>query len=204
MHLYNSVGPNPQVVRTFMAEKGIDCEKIEVDLRGGENRRAPYNTEVNPAGQLPALRLDNGDILTEVTAICEYLDETTGGGELIGRTPEERAETRMWVRRNDLGIIEPMAAGFRFSVGLKMFQDRMRCLPEAADGMKACAQDKLAWLEEQIGDRTWICGERFSLADIILGVWLNFGGNVGQPLNPEFTRLTAWLARVNERPSMKA
>lgn len=204
MQLYNSVGPNPQVVRVFMAEKGIECEKIEIDLRGGENRRAPYNTEVNPAGQLPALRLDNGDVLTEVTAICEYLDETTGGGPLIGGTPEERAETRMWVRRNDLGIIEPMGNGFRFSVGLKMFQERMRCIPEAADGLKACAQDKLEWLEGQMAGKTWLCGERFSLADIILAVWLNFGANVGQPLNPEFTNLTAWLARVNERESMQA
>src|SRR3546814_13732842 len=75
MKFYNSVGPNPRVVALFMAEKGISIPEVVVDLRGGENRRAPYNVEVNPAGQTPALELDDGSILTEITAICEYLEE---------------------------------------------------------------------------------------------------------------------------------
>jgi len=50
MLLYNSIGPNPRVVRMFMAERGIDIPKIEIDLRGGENRREPYLGK-NPAGQ---------------------------------------------------------------------------------------------------------------------------------------------------------
>jgi len=78
MLLYNSIGPNPRVVRMFMAERGIDIPKIEIDLRGGENRREPYLSK-NPAGQSPALELDDGTILAEITAICEYLDETTLG-----------------------------------------------------------------------------------------------------------------------------
>ena len=91
MKFYNSVGPNPRMVRMFMAEKGFDVPKVEVDLRGGENRRAPYNVEVNPAGQTPALELDDGSVLTEITAICEYLEEVGKGPALIGATPEERA-----------------------------------------------------------------------------------------------------------------
>jgi glutathione S-transferase len=75
MKLYNSVGPNPRMVRMFMAEKGFDVPKVEVDLRGGENRREPYATKVNPAGQCPALELDDGTVLAEITAICEYVDE---------------------------------------------------------------------------------------------------------------------------------
>ena len=51
---------------------------------------------------MPALELDNGDIIAEITCICEYLDDRDGGSSLIGTTPEERAETRMWVRRIDL------------------------------------------------------------------------------------------------------
>src|SRR3546814_9688229 len=75
MKFYNSVGPNPRVVKLFMAEKGIEIPQVSVDLRGGENRRAPYNVDVNPAGQTPAAELDDGSILSEITAICEYLDE---------------------------------------------------------------------------------------------------------------------------------
>src|SRR5579883_3508510 len=89
MKLYTSVGPNPKVVRMFMAEKGIELPKVEVDIRGGENRREPYLSK-NPSGQSPALELDNGTVLAEITAICEYLDELYPKNSLIGTTPEER------------------------------------------------------------------------------------------------------------------
>ncbi len=84
MKFYNSVGPNPRVVKLFMAEKGIEMPEVMVDLRDGENRRAPYNIDVNPAGQTPALELDDGTILCEVTAICEYLEERFPDPALIG------------------------------------------------------------------------------------------------------------------------
>ncbi|MET4701272.1 glutathione S-transferase [Constrictibacter sp. MBR-5] len=203
MKLYNSVGPNPRVVRMFAAEKGIDLTKQEVDIRGGENRQGDY-LKVNPAGQCPALELDDGSVLTEITAICEYLEEKQPDPPLIGRTPEERAETRMWTRRVDLGIVEPLANGFRFSQGLKMFENRMRCLPEAADGLKACAQDKLAWLDGQMQGRTFIAGERMTLADVLLFCFLDFGTQVKQPLNPDLKNVNAWFARMAARPSAAA
>ena len=75
MKLYNSIGPNPHVVRMFMAEKGIEIPLVQVDLMAGENRREPY-LKKNTAGQMPALELDNGHCVTEITAICEYLEDT--------------------------------------------------------------------------------------------------------------------------------
>lgn len=203
MKLYNSVGPNPRVVRMFAAEKGIDLTKQEVDIRGGENRQGDY-LKVNPAGQCPALELDDGSILTEITAICEYLEEKQPDPPLVGRTAEERAETRMWTRRVDLGIVEPLANGFRFSQGLKMFENRMRCLPEAADGLKACAQDKLAWLDAQMEGRSFVAGERMTLADVLLFCFLDFGRQVKQPLNPELKNINAWFERMAARPSAAA
>ena len=111
MKLYNSIGPNPRMVRMFMAEKGFAVPKVEVDLRGGENRREPY-LQANPSGQLPALELDDGTVLAEITAICEYVDEVKKDTpSLIGDTPEERAKTRMWTRRIDLNIAEPATNG---------------------------------------------------------------------------------------------
>ena len=156
MKFYNSVGPNPRVVKLFMAEKGISLPEVEVDLRGGENRRPPYNSSVNPAGQTPALELDDGTVLTEITAICEYLEERFPDPALIGTTAEERAATRMWTRRVDLKICEPLTNGFRFAEGLPLFEPRMRCLPEAAAGLKAMAQDGLKWLDPLIADRAFI------------------------------------------------
>lgn len=204
MKFYNSVGPNPHMVRMFMAEKGLDVPKVEVDLRGGENRREAY-LKINPAGQCPALELDDGTVLAEITAICEYIDEIKKDTpSLIGDTPEERAATRMWVRRIDLNILEPAANGFRFSQGLKMFQDRVHCIPEAAEGLKESARKKLAWLDGQMGSKPFVTGDKLTMADILLYTFLEFLGKVGQPLDPANKNLTAWMGRMKARPSATA
>jgi glutathione S-transferase len=204
MKFYNSVGPNPHMVRMFMAEKGFDVPRVEVDLRGGENRREPY-LKVNPAGQCPALELDDGTVLAEITAICEYIDEIKKDTpSLIGDTPEERANTRMWVRRIDLNILEPALNGFRFSQGLKIFKDRVHCIPEAADGLKEAAKKKLVWLDGLLGSKPFIAGDKLTMADILLFTFLDFMGKVGQPLDPANSKLTAWMERMKARPSASA
>ncbi|MDB5418819.1 MAG: glutathione S-transferase, partial [Phenylobacterium sp.] len=156
MKLYQSIGPNPRVVTLFIAEKGLDVPRADVNLMGGENRQAPHLAR-NPAGQTPTLELDDGTCLAEITAICEYLEETHPSPALIGTTPEARAETRMWTRRVDLRICEPMANGFRFGEGLDLFKDRVLCVPEASPGLKAMARNGEEWLEGQLKG-PWICG----------------------------------------------
>ncbi|QUD87643.1 glutathione S-transferase family protein [Phenylobacterium montanum] len=203
MKLYNSIGPNPATVRMFMAEKGMKLDMVDVDLMGGENRRAPY-TGKNPAGQTPALELDDGRVISEITVICEYLDEVGPGPSLIGETPEERAITRMWTRRIDLNICEPMANGFRFSDGLGLFQDRVHCIPQAADDLKAITRERLTWLNGLIAGRPFICGDKITLADCLLFAFLAFGAQVGQPLDPANKNLAAWQERMKARPSAGA
>lgn len=203
MKLYNSVGPNPHVVRMFMAERGVDIPKEEIDIMAGANRQPDY-LEKNPHGQSPALVLDDGALITEITAICEYLDETSPGDSLIGATPEERAQTRRWTRWVDLKIVEPMTTAFRGAEGLPMFKDRVRCLPEAADGLKAFTQDNVAFLDKQMADRDYVAGDKFTLADILLFCFLAFGEQVGQPLNRDFKNVAAWFDKVSKRESVKA
>jgi glutathione S-transferase len=203
MKLINSVGPNPQVVRMFAAERGIRLTLEDIDIVAGANRQAAYLAK-NPSGQAPCLELDDGSVISEVTAICEYLDEKSPGQSLIGATPEQRAETRMWTRKVDLNICEPLANGFRFSEGLPLFKDRIVTVPEAAEGMKRIAQDRLTWLDKQMSGKTYLCGDRFSLADVLLYCFLAFGANVGQPLNPANANIQAWFDRIAARPSTKA
>ena len=202
MKLYNSMGPNPTVVRMFAAERGIELELHEVDLMAGENRQEEF-LQINPAGQLPALQLENGDILSEITAICEYLDEKDGSTSLIGTSPEERAETRMWVRRIDQGILENLANGFRYGEGKALFDGRMTLIPHASDDLKAIAQEKLIWLDGQMAGKQFICGDRFSLADVMLYAFLDFGVQVGQPVNEDNKNIMAWMERVKGRPSVE-
>ncbi len=203
MKLYDGMGPNPRLVRLFLAEKGIDVPLVKVDLLAGENRQPPY-TERNPFGQLPALELDDGRVISETVVICEYLEELHPQPALVGSTPEERASTRMWLRRLELSCTGPMADGFRFSEGLPLFQDRIRTLPEAADGLKAIARDGLMRLDGLMGDRPFVAGDRISLADVVLFAFLDFGKDVGQPLDPANKKLTAWFERMRARPSAAA
>jgi glutathione S-transferase len=203
MKFYTGMGPNPRMVRIFMAEKGIEISLEQVDLLAGENRRPPY-TDKNPAGQLPCLELDDGSHLAEITAICEYLEEIQPEPPLIGTTPEERAQTRMWTRRIDLNILEPLANGFRFGEGLEIFKDRIHVIPQAADDLKAIAREKLEWLNGMIEGREFIVGDRFTLADVLLYAFLEFGATVGQPLDAKLDNLQGWYTRVASRPSIEA
>lgn len=203
MKLINSVGPNPHVVRMFAAERGVDLPTEDIDIMTGANRQDDYLSK-NPSGQAPCLELDDGSYIAEITAICEYLDEVSAGKSLIGDTPEERAQARMWTRRVDLNICEPMANGFRFSEGLALFKDRIVTVPEAAEGLKRIAQDRLSWLDGQLDGKTFLCGERLTLADVLLYCFLAFGASVGQPLNPDNRNVQAWFDRMAQRPSADA
>lgn len=204
MKFYDSMGPNPKLVRMFAAEKGFAFDEVvKVDLGGGENRREPYLSK-NPAGQLPCVELDDGRVIAETIAICEWIEDRQPEPPLVGATPEERAETRMWVRRVEWKITQPMADGFRFAEGLPLFEKRIRTLPDAAPGLKAIARDGLAWLDGQLAGRDTVVPGRFTLADLTLFAFLEFGAMVGQGLDPALKNLARWHEKTAARPSAKA
>lgn len=204
MRLYNSIGPNPQIVRTFMAEKGITLDLIQVDLMAGENREGPYMAR-NPMGQTPALETDSGPIITEVSAICELLEELHPQPALIGNDAAERSETRMWMRRLDLGVMEPFMMGFRATAGRAFFAPRMELLSESAGAeVVGLMQGTIRKFDGLLEGRTWICGERFSLADIQLACFLLFGKSVGIGLPEGLSFFPGWLDRCAARESFSA
>jgi glutathione S-transferase len=203
MKLYTSVGPNPRVVRMFMAERGIELPVEDVDIVAGENLADNYKA-LNPSAQSPCLQLDDGSILAEVTVICAYLDEISDGASLIGDTPQQRAETRMWNRRFDARILEPMSLAFRSAEALEMFKDRCHVIPHAADDLKVTVQKSWAWLEPLMADKQYVCGDRFTLADIQLYIFADFGKMIGQGIPDDLPNLQAWYARVAQRPSVIA
>ena len=200
MKLYQSIGPNPRVVLMYLAETGLSVERQLVDIMTGENRKGDFLAK-SPLGHTPLLELDDGQRIAESIAICEYLDETLASHALLGGTPEERAQTRMLVRIIDQQAVVPMTLGFRGAEGLPMFQPRMLCLPDAAGDLKRQAADGLAAIDRIVGTGPWVAGDRFSLADILLYSFVEFGAMVGQPLDPALTNLAAWRDRVAARPS---
>jgi glutathione S-transferase len=204
MKLYDSIGPNPKMVRMFAAEKGFTFKEVQkVDIMKGENRQAPYLAK-NPAGGMPSVELDGGKIISETIAICELIEETKPQPVLIGANPTERAETRMWVRRVEWKIIQPLTDGFRFAEGLPLFKTRMYTAPEAAPGLKAIAQEGFRWLDAQLAGRDTIVPGRFSLADVALFALAEFGSSVGQTIPAECKNVQRWYEATKARPSAKA
>ena len=112
MKLHESPSPNARRVHIFMAEKGIDCERVTVDIRGGENISADYLAK-NPGGRVPMLELDDGTFIGESIAICRYLEGLHPQPCLFGDTPLSSAQIEMWQRRVELNLLMDVAGAFR-------------------------------------------------------------------------------------------
>lgn len=199
IRLFDSFGLAPRMVRFFLLEKGVDVPRYEIDLLLGENRDEDF-LKLNPSGQTPALELEDGTILAEGPAICEYVEEVYPDPALIGATALQRAINRMWWRRVELNICQPMIMGFYFGEGLELFRTRTRCIPQAAEGMKERARDGMRWLDGLLtGD--WIAGSNFTIADICLYGYLDELADKGQPMPEQCTNLRRWFDAVSTRPA---
>jgi glutathione S-transferase len=181
MKLYQSVGPNPRVASMYIAERGISVPRVFMDIQGGENRTQEMLAK-NPSGGSPFLELDDGSFISDSVAICAYLDAKDGGSNLIGTSAADAGATWSALRNVDHSVVVPMANGFRSAEGLPMFQSRMFCCPEASNGNKAYARDGLTQIDKHLAGKDYFCGNRFSLADIVLFCFVEFGGLVGQPM----------------------
>lgn len=198
--------PNPRVVRMFAAEKGLELNKRHVDVMGGENHRAPYATEVNRTGQVPALQLDDGTVITEILPICEYLEDIHPERPMIGATPVERAETRMWTRWIDLKYVERMTEACVVRKGpirdmYARYNYKTLLPPEMAGHCADTAYEKLAWFNGEMAGRTFVCGDRFTLADVHFYVFLDFFEQIALPYPRELAWVDDFYQRVGKRPS---
>jgi len=199
IRLFDSFGILPRAVRFFLLEKDVEIPRHEVDLLLGENREPEY-LKLNPSGQTPALELSDGTIIGEAPVICEYIEDFYPAPPLIGASSKERAITRMWWRRVDLNICQPMIQGFYYSEGLETYRTRMRCIPEAADGLKERGRDGMRWINGLLRGE-WVAGPSFTVADIHLYSFLQEMGEKGQAIPDDCVDLKAWLDRVGARPA---
>jgi glutathione S-transferase len=202
MKIYDSkTAPNPRRVRVFVAEKGIQIPYEEIDIVKAVNRSEEFRKK-NPSGTLPVLELDDGTCIAETVAICRYLEELHPNPPLMGIDAKDRAIVEMWQRRMELELLLPIADAFRLRH--EFFKGRMRQLPEYAAIQKQNAEDRLARLNNELTNRQFITGDRYTIADITALCAIDFGRVSKIAIQPDQTNLARWHAEVSARASAKA
>lgn len=201
MHLYTyDSAPNPRRLTLFLNYKGIDLPTTQVDMRAEAHREEAF-LAINPLGTLPALDTDEGVILTEVVAICDYLEALNPARPLMGETPLERALVLSWDHRIFVSLFEAFAEMLRNRS--PAFENR--ALPGPIDIAQIPALEErgrkrfrasLELFDEELGDKPFLCGDTISLADIDLLVVVETARWVKEELPEACARLRAWHSRA--------
>ena len=189
--------PNPRALHNIIAIKNIEVEMVTIDLTGGENRSAEF-TKTNPAGQLPCIELEDGQVIAEVAAIAEYLEELKPDPVLVGNNAAERANTRMLMRQVDYLVLAPAMYGFRNSEGADFFRERMRIDETIGAPMKRNTEDGMRWLDGWMAGQDFICGDALRYVDCIFYPLVSFIAKVSLPIDPELKNLNAYMQRLSE------
>jgi glutathione S-transferase len=209
MKLYDcTTAPSPRRVRIFAAEKDIQLENVQVDLATGAQFSDDFRA-INPDCVVPVLELDDGTYITEVLAICQYLEELHPEPSLLGRTPEERAATIAWHTKIEQQGLLPIRDAFRNSAkGLKGHAltgpVQYEQIPELAERSRHCVKAFFVRLEKQLDRNEFVAGAFYSIADITALVLTDFAAWIKIGLPDDAVNLRRWYENVASRPSAKA
>jgi glutathione S-transferase len=194
--------PNPRRVRMYLAEKRLSVPYADMDLPTREHK-APDFVAKNSLGQVPTLVLDDGTVITESIAICRYFEALHPEPPLFGTTPVEQARIEMWIRRIELQIMGPVSLywvnAHPLTAGLSAQKYK-----DFGEAQKRRALDRLRWLEREITNNEFVAGSTFTMADIIAESAIDFARVIGIPLPEDASALSAWCARMKQRPSFRA
>jgi glutathione S-transferase len=194
--------PNPRRVRVFLAEKGVAYDTIEVLIANRANLTAEFRQK-NPLSLLPVLEFEDGRILRESMAICRYIEELNPEPNLFGADAWERAQIEMWNRHAELELLWPIQQVFRNTN--KFWEGRIKQAPDFAEIMREVLDERFTWFDSELGKRTYLAGERFTVADITAMCAIDFGKPSQIRVDAaRFPNLAAWQKRVGDRPSAKA
>jgi glutathione S-transferase len=203
MKLYNAPipAPNPRRVRIFLAEKGVSVPLEDVSIRDRAHK-APEFKQKNSLGQLPVLELDDGTHVSESVAICRYLEELHPTPPLFGRTPLERANVDMWIRRIEMTVMTPVGAVW---VHTHPLTSRLGTqYKDYGESNRERYAKALQWFDRELEGREFVTGGSYTMADIIGLVTVDFAKFIGLDMPADTPHLHAWHARVSARPSARA
>ncbi|MCG8491321.1 MAG: glutathione S-transferase family protein [Sneathiellales bacterium] len=201
MKLYNANSGNAKRVRIFIAEKGIQVPRIELEL--GVDTRKPEFLKINSLGEIPVLELDDGQIITESVAICRYIEAAFPTPPLMGRTPAEQGHIEMWSQRIFGHLFLPYGLFVRHSISL--FADVVDQMPAFAESQKAAIPEKWSWLDKEMSDeRPFIAGNSFSMADIHAMTVLWIADALDLPIPDHCKHALKWADAMRRRSSWDA
>ena len=210
MKLYDfPLSPSPRRARIFAVEKGIELEKVTVNIREREQFEDSFR-RISPNCTVPVLELDDGTALCDSFAIWRYLEEIKPEPPLMGRTPLEKAMVEQWLRRVELDGYQACVEAIRN--GAERFKDRAVPSPVAFAQIPELAERGLKRvglffevLDERLRENDYVAGPDFTAADIHAMITVDFAIN-GLQLSPpdNLSALKAWHAKVSARPSAKA
>ncbi len=201
-----ATAPSPRRARILLAEKGIEHDTVQVDLRSGEQLGEAFR-RVNPQCTVPALRTDHGLVLTDNAAITAYLEARFPEPPLLGVTPDEKAEIASWNWRMEFEGLLAVAEALRNSAPAMA----NRALPGAVDFAQIAqlaerglvrVEQFFVLLNERLAGREFIATDRFSVADITAVVAVDFARIVKRKPLEQHTELLRWRAALAERPSV--
>ena len=206
MKVYEFNGfPNPARVRIALAEKNLtdQVEFVSVNVPEGEHRKAAY-LEKNPSGTVPALELDDGTVISECTAITEFIDGAAGNRDLTGETPKERAVIHMMQRRAEADLLDAVATYFHQATpGLGPDIEGEQCA-EWGERQRTRALSGMRYFDGVLADTPYLAGDRFTIADITAFAGLIFADFAKIDVPDDCGNLKAWRERVAGRPSVAA
>lgn len=193
MKLYYSPGACSLSPHIVLREAGLDFEAVLTSTKTKKLQDGSDFYAINPKGYVPALALDNGQLLTEGPAIVQYIADQAPAKQLAPAAGTlERYRLQEWLNF----ITAELHKGFS-----PLFNPAM---PEEAKALaRAKLGERFKWVDEQLARKTFLMGEQFTVADAYLFTVSNWGAMVGVDVSP-FANLVAYRARVAARPAVQA
>ncbi len=204
MKLYDyPKAPNPMRVNIFLNEKGIEIEKIFLDLGKNSNLDENY-LKINPSGTVPYLYIDENRGISESIAICRYFESLHPNPPLFGKNAYEQGKIEMWRRKVENEGMTPIGESFRNSS--KGFAGRALAGPQKFDQISALVERGIKRanlffdnLNNQLSKSQMVAGKDFSIADIDFYVTCYFAG--WMKVDPAINRpnIARWKADLQSR-----
>ena len=193
-----------------MAEKGFNCETVELNIVAGDNLKEDF-LSINPRGLLPTLVLDDGTVIDESVAICRYIEETVPEPALLGTDAVSKAQIEAKQRHMEFDGLQAAADTFRNSFpgfskrGLGGNVGEVTAIPELVERGRASLERFFKRLDDSLSDSQFIAGDSFSIADITALCAVDFATTAARFAFPQdCPNVKRWYDEVCARPSASA